>query len=71
MTEATDWDSYYRATPSYTSVTRNISGRKIVGLVRGHCGSAALDICEIGGANSCFVERICSEKQGPHRQAKR
>lgn len=58
MTEATDWDRYYRNTPRYTSVTRKISERKIIGLVDDFCGDRSLEICELGGANSCFVSAI-------------
>ena len=61
MEEVTDWDSYYRRTPSYTSLTRSISARKLVGLIKHHAPRSPADICEIGGANSCFVEKVCEE----------
>lgn len=56
--EATDWDAYYKSVPSYTSVTRRISANKIVGAMRPFAGKP-VSICEIGGANSCFVDFIC------------
>jgi hypothetical protein len=57
----TDWDRYYQRTPSYTSFTRSISKRKLVRVLTEHRPSGAFSVCEIGGANSCFVEALCKE----------
>lgn len=65
MTEATDWDRYYRNTPKYTSITRAISTKKIIALIKRHVLAAPMRICEIGGANSCFVDAICREVDVP------
>jgi len=58
--KSTDWDAYYRSTPHYTSVTRKISQAKISRLLRRY-GRSNPTICEIGGANSCFLEGICAD----------
>ncbi|WP_436074029.1 class I SAM-dependent methyltransferase [Devosia sp. LjRoot3] len=57
MPEATNWDAYYRATPAYTSLTRTISARKITGLFQQY-GRITPSICELGGANSCFLDPL-------------
>ncbi len=59
MKLATDWDSYYQSTPRYTSITRKISENKLIGLFKSYT-KGSIKICELGGANSCFVDAICS-----------
>ena len=61
MTEPTDWTAYYQRTPSYTKITRSISTRKIIGVLKAEAARDPIDICELGGANSCFVDDICSQ----------
>lgn len=56
--KATDWDAYYRAVPSYTSVTRRISAAKLARLFRQFIINPPVSFCELGGANSCFVEGL-------------
>lgn len=58
MAEATDWTAYYQRTPSYTKVTRAISTRKLIGILQKDGPNGPLDICELGGANSCFVDEM-------------
>jgi SAM-dependent methyltransferase len=62
-TERTDWDAYYRQPFAATSVTRRISGRLLVGLMRRHAKPSAggLTLVELGGANSCFFDRIMEQ----------
>jgi SAM-dependent methyltransferase len=61
VNEVTDWDAYYRSVPNYTTVTRRISQRKIRDLLWSETRGKQLDVCELGGANSCFVEQLCKE----------
>lgn len=57
----TDWDAYYKAPPKATSITRGISQRKIIGILKKYSFSTKPSICEIGGANSCFGEAVSNE----------
>lgn len=57
---ATDWDAYYARTPRYTSVTRRLSTAKLIGVIRNEFDGAPLRICELGGANSCFLEAFAA-----------
>lgn len=59
MTAATDWDLYYRHVPKYTSFARTLSQRKLIRLLQTLSPGSRLTICELGGANSCFVQEIC------------
>jgi hypothetical protein len=59
LKEATDWDAYYRLTPGYTQVTRRISLHKIAKLLSTYSSGGEVNVCELGGANSCFVEGLC------------
>jgi putative flippase GtrA len=61
---ATDWNSYYRSVPATAKLTRKYTTRvlldalRMAGLSSEHPGGT---IVEIGGANSCFLDRIVSE----------
>lgn len=60
MAELTNWDQYYRAPVGFARITRWLSKNKILRLLRRHCVSAhPLAICELGGANSCFLQPLC------------
>jgi SAM-dependent methyltransferase len=61
MNAVTDWDAYYRSVPNYTTVTRRITQKKILGLLWNEAGGKQLEICELSGANSCFVEQLCKQ----------
>jgi len=56
----TDWDSYYDKPYKTASVTRKITGNKIVALMKSAApaDTGQLRIVELGGANSCFYELI-------------
>jgi len=54
----TDWDLYYKKTSRIAAITRRISRRKIVGVLRAEVGSSFAEICELGGGNSCFLDAV-------------
>ncbi len=58
--EATDWDRYYREVPATAHVTRRFTEDTIIYAMRGWCEPEKHppSIVEIGGANSCFLDRI-------------
>jgi cyclopropane fatty-acyl-phospholipid synthase-like methyltransferase len=51
----TDWDFYYKKTPTIASITRKISQRKIIKLIISLGVEKNHNFLEIGGANSCFI----------------
>ncbi len=56
---ATNWTDYYASgVPWYTAATRKLSALKISRLVRARFGTRSLSICELGGANSCFLDEF-------------
>jgi putative flippase GtrA len=57
---ATDWDSYYRAPAPTAHLTRRYTGRVVVESLR-RFGGKIERLAELGGANSCFLERIQQE----------
>jgi phospholipid N-methyltransferase len=61
----TDWNSYYARPYKTASLTRRFTGSVLVDHIREHCGLAA-SILELGGANSCFIDKILTEL-GPSR----
>jgi putative flippase GtrA/ubiquinone/menaquinone biosynthesis C-methylase UbiE len=57
----TDWDEYYSSVPATAKLTRKYTGRVLLTVLRmvGLTEKAGRGtIVEIGGANSCFVDRI-------------
>ncbi len=56
----TDWDRYYRATPFTAKLTRKYTTAVLTRALREACGSGAVMV-ELGGANSCFLDRIAAE----------
>jgi SAM-dependent methyltransferase len=60
---ATDWDGYYARPFAATAVTRRITGARLASLVRRFApgGGRGVDLVELGGANSCFFERLNAE----------
>ncbi len=62
---ATDWDLYYRSVPATAHVTRRFTDNAINYALRTFCEpeSPKPVILEIGGANSCFLDRIAREIQ--------
>lgn len=59
MTEATDWDDYYQKRGSIAKIARAITKRKLVKTLMPYL-DPQLSICEMGGANSCVMETLCS-----------
>lgn len=58
---ATDWDKYYSSTPVTAKVTRRYTGAVLVSILEHlkQAGRHKIDrIAELGGANSCFIDRI-------------
>jgi glycosyltransferase involved in cell wall biosynthesis/SAM-dependent methyltransferase len=58
---ATDWDRYYKTVPFTAKLTRRYTSAALVGAMKRHAGPAGMSIIEIGGANSCFMDRILRE----------
>jgi glycosyltransferase involved in cell wall biosynthesis len=62
---ATDWDSYYTSVPATAKLTRRYTTARLIEAIRRYVTPASpggrLSIVEIGGANSCFVDRILAE----------
>lgn len=56
--QATDWTRYYRRPFVATSVTRQITTRRLVGHLARHVATPAPHIVEWGGGNSCFIEAV-------------
>jgi hypothetical protein len=54
----TDWDEYYQRPAAPASVTRRITTRLLISLMRRFAGDKPGVICELGGANSCFYESM-------------
>lgn len=60
----TDWDSYYKAVPITAQLTRKYTSSILISLMRRlrtEVPSGDCRIVELGGANSCFLDRIVSE----------
>jgi putative flippase GtrA len=59
---ATDWDRYYRSTPFTARLTRKYTTAVLVAALKKFAGvPGGSAIVEIGGANSCFLDRILAE----------
>jgi hypothetical protein len=60
---ATDWNAYYSKPFKTATVTRKITGRRLISVLRniGDKNVCPLKIIELGGANSCFFNQIHSE----------
>ena len=62
---ATDWDSYYTSVPPTARLTRRYTTARLLDAIQRYVEPASptgrLSIVEIGGANSCFVDRILAK----------
>ena len=60
---ATDWDTYYKSVPATAKLTRKYTTSVLLRSLKKFVAPAGdrLQIVEIGGANSCFVDRILAE----------
>ena len=52
----TDWTKYYASPTKLSEFTRKISRNKIHNLISRHTNTDLKSICELGGANSCFID---------------
>jgi len=59
-TAATDWTRYYRSVPFTARFTRKYTTAVLVSALRELRGPGGV-IIELGGANSCFLDRIMAE----------
>lgn len=57
-TGATDWDQYYQSTPPTAKLTRKYTEKVLLDLIRRFAGQPSPSIAELGGANSCFMDRL-------------
>jgi hypothetical protein len=63
----TDWNSYYSKPYKASSLTRRITGNKVVKLIQEYSvKNKKLQIVELGGANSCFYELINNKIRPSH-----
>ena len=53
--DKTAWDRYYTRPAPTASLTRRFTERRLLGLIRRHAYAPPLRVCELGGANSCFL----------------
>lgn len=61
MSLSTDWVQYYRAPIGLAHITRWMSANKIANLISRYIERKnKIEICEIGGANSCFLLPLCA-----------
>ncbi len=59
---ATDWTRYYASVPPTARLTRRYTTAILIDAIRRHSAPASgVSILEIGGANSCFLDRILAE----------
>ena len=59
----TDWDRYYASVPVTARLTRRYTAAALLGAIGRNAASSTaepLAVVEIGGANSCFMDRILS-----------
>lgn len=52
----TDWDAYYRRPIGPVQITRRISAAKLRARLRAPLSQPDVSVCELGGANSCFID---------------
>ena len=61
MILSTNWVKYYKAPIGLAYITRWLSAKKILLLISKYIDKrAAIEICELGGANSCFLLPLCA-----------
>jgi glycosyltransferase involved in cell wall biosynthesis/SAM-dependent methyltransferase len=59
---ATDWDRYYTSVPPTAKLSRRYTTAVLLDAIKRHAApEAPLAIVEMGGANSCFLDRILAE----------
>ena len=55
---ATDWDRYYQSVPFTARLTRRYTSAVLIALLTRFGKRGAPTVVELGGANSCFLDRI-------------
>lgn len=62
--QATDWTHYYASVPAIAKLTRKYTARVLLNFIRrsevNHLHTP-ISIVEIGGANSCFLDKVLAE----------
>lgn len=60
---ATDWDTYYKSVPVTAKLTRKYTTAVLLSLMKRFVKDVrpAFSIVELGGANSCFLDRIMAD----------
>ncbi len=63
ITENTDWTKYYQKKKSWvSSFTQRYTLQRILDAIDKYTEhKEGLDICELGGGNSCFCEKLCKK----------
>ncbi len=54
--KATDWDAYYKRPAATAQFTRRITAARIQRVLAGAFTKDRVAVCELGGANSCFID---------------
>jgi SAM-dependent methyltransferase len=67
--KATDWDSYYLQPAAAAKWTRKISMARLLGTLAEPLKADQVRICELGGANSCFIAGFLEHKNIANYQA--
>jgi hypothetical protein len=62
----TNWNAYYNRPFRSALITRKYTTRVLINYIKKHVGKKEFTITEIGGANSCFYEKIAEELK-PHK----
>lgn len=57
--QKTDWDAYYQSPALLANLTRKITTRRLLTVLRKINPRQPMRICELGGANSCFAAPLC------------
>ena len=57
----TNWNAYYNRPFKTALLTRKYTTRVLLNFIRRDSGNSDLTLTEIGGANSCFYEKIASD----------
>lgn len=59
MSDNTDWKKYYENPGRISSVTRSFSNKELLTKFSTYIKKPSYKVCEIGGANSCFIKFLC------------
>ena len=62
----TNWDAYYNRPFKSALIARKYTAQVLINYIKKHVGKKDFTLTEIGGANSCFYEKIAEELK-PHK----